>query len=293
MTEELARHEVRGERATIDDLERPGAPGSEVVKRPGDELLAGPRLADDQGRDLAARRLLDLGHELTHRPGPSAQIPQLVPREELHGGALSIGHPDTRVPEGEGGARRDRAARDPDVVDDGAVGRAVVDHLHASGGRLELHVIARHRGIGQDQVVVLRGPDHEGLALGDRALSRVGPFDHLDPEGPHGEMRRGAFDRRRALGHERRLSRLSLSGQREVGECARSGAEASGPSHTVGARTTGCVANPRQLQPNEVGTSAAVSNDRRTAPDRGIGGFDARTNHLHGPVGHTPHRLRR
>ena len=45
VAEQLALHQMLGESAAVDGHQRPRGPGTAVVNRPGNELLAGPRLA--------------------------------------------------------------------------------------------------------------------------------------------------------------------------------------------------------------------------------------------------------
>src|SRR5690606_36300990 len=65
--EELALHELARDRGAVDDDERPALPVRVVVDGAGDELLAGPALALDRDREVAADRLLDEPVVALHR----------------------------------------------------------------------------------------------------------------------------------------------------------------------------------------------------------------------------------
>jgi hypothetical protein len=57
MAEQLALDQRLGERAAVDRDERPVSPFAQLVHVASHDLLAGPGLADDQGRRLAGRDL--------------------------------------------------------------------------------------------------------------------------------------------------------------------------------------------------------------------------------------------
>ena len=77
VAEELALDEPRGEGGAVDLDQRPGGPPAVGVDRPGDQLLAGPRLAGDEHGGVGRRHPADLvehGHQRGDRPTISSKL---------------------------------------------------------------------------------------------------------------------------------------------------------------------------------------------------------------------------
>ena len=71
VAEELALDQRRRERAAVDDDEPAVPPRAALVDSPGDELLAGARLAEQEHRGVGRRDLLDLVHHVAERIAPA------------------------------------------------------------------------------------------------------------------------------------------------------------------------------------------------------------------------------
>src|SRR5262249_27551465 len=73
VAEELALHELGGDRAAVDRYKGPAAPGTALVDHARHELLAGARFAADVHRGLTARHAPDQLAELLHHRGAAEQ----------------------------------------------------------------------------------------------------------------------------------------------------------------------------------------------------------------------------
>src|SRR5262249_28402665 len=132
VTEELARHERRGERAAVDGDERTGGAVSELVKRAGDELLARAGLAEQEDWRLGARDALHLRHEPAHDLRAADEPAERAAVEELERHAVAVADPDAGASEREDGAGRNDGALDADRAGVRAVRRCVIDDEDAA-----------------------------------------------------------------------------------------------------------------------------------------------------------------
>ena len=82
VAEELAPEELAREGAAVHGLEPGAAAAAQPVERGGDELLAGPGLAEDQHRHVVRGHAPDPVEERRHRRAPADQ--PLEPRQWLH-----------------------------------------------------------------------------------------------------------------------------------------------------------------------------------------------------------------
>ena len=82
VAEQLALQQRLGERRTVHGEERSVDAVTALVQRPGDQLLAGSRFADDQHGQPGRRQLLDQVVHLLHRAGRADQVVEAIPQLE-------------------------------------------------------------------------------------------------------------------------------------------------------------------------------------------------------------------
>jgi hypothetical protein len=177
VAEQLALDQVGRDRAAVEHDQLAALARRHLVDRLRHDLLAGPGLALDHDRGRGRRDLLDDRVDLAHL-GVAADEqaePVAVRREDLD---LLL----ARVELDLALASRHRAARlevglaDPDLVDERPVGRVQVDQDVARVLLDDLAVVARHRVVAQDDVVVVHRSDPDLVLveapLGPRIVDR-------------------------------------------------------------------------------------------------------------------------
>jgi len=133
------------------------------VERAGDTFLAAAGLADEEHRHVGSGRALDLREEAAHHVAAAAQARERLPGGERELERLPVGHHDPGVAEDQRGSRRNDPSAQTEISDHRAVGGLEIDDLDALRHASKLEVVARHRAIGEDEIVPARAADREAL----------------------------------------------------------------------------------------------------------------------------------
>jgi hypothetical protein len=162
--EQLALDERGWDGAAVDDHERPAGALAALVEHLRHERLAGAGLALEQQRRLAGRDALEHGEHAPHERARAEEAPELLGGgERLHqllGGDLDRERGATDLhPRARPQVRR----LDAYAVDERAVGRAQVAHVHPERRRRDLAVVSRHQRVAEHEPVAFRRSDGERL----------------------------------------------------------------------------------------------------------------------------------
>jgi hypothetical protein len=213
MPEQLALDQVLGQGPAVEGHhERAAAAGSELVDRPGPELLAGPRLALEQDRDLAVGRELEHREQLAHGQALADQLAEAPARTRGQAQAVGLGlDAQVAVAEPQGGPGPDGRLVYGRALEPSPVFRAEVAHDVARLRGTDLQVPARDPGIDEHEIAARIAADHDRpRAEGQRsAHARALDDDQLDVPGAavgDGVIGVGRGDRRHGRGRVARGS---------------------------------------------------------------------------------------
>ena len=226
VTEELALHQVRGNRAAVDDHERLVAAAAVLDDLGGDELFSGPRLAVDVDGGVGLADARDDLEEPPHRRALPVERPAAQAlADALRGDVGDLPRADDGGPELDPALGRDEiGVADQDAGHPRSVeGPAVFDSPAALAPR-QPKVETRNERILDHDVVARVGADADHLAVDDRfplrRFARLALDEELEPGDRHrrrDRRRRGAAGRvrvteGRGAGHRaRRLRPLPRS----------------------------------------------------------------------------------
>ncbi len=181
--EELALHQVLGDRPAVSDDEGLLHALAHAVDLFGQQLLARAGLAVDQHRGVGPADGAQLGEDGPHLGATAdhrAEALRVVQRHlDLVG---ERGDADQAVPQLQLDAVADGDLAEAQAVDEGAVGAVQVLDLEAARARGDAQVITRHRGVGERQVVGGQRADVDLLGAKGLVLAGVGALDHLQPD---------------------------------------------------------------------------------------------------------------
>ena len=185
VAEQLARDQLVRDRAAVDDDERPLARGGcvrwiasaiaslPVPVSPWSRIVAsvGAAFASSaNSRFIGGGRAEDVAEPVTC---PLAEVDAGVDRLDVHLGVLAETEPRRA---GQHDAADARAA----VL--GAVRRVEIADLDAIATHADLEVVARHRRVGEHEVVVGVGADHRRALVEHVLLALIGPGHDAEPE---------------------------------------------------------------------------------------------------------------
>ncbi len=179
--EELGLDQTRRDRAAIEDDE--GLPSSTalVVDRFCNHVLAGTGFSLEQKSVLGGSDPLELGEELPHPWGRTNRAAKAIGIGLLAFLRLSQrSDGDHAVSETDGKFARNHGVVDTRAAELDAIGRAGIPNANPRRGGFELAVVARHRLVGEHQIVVRCGANAQ-KASGDiesRSRIRTPGHDH-------------------------------------------------------------------------------------------------------------------
>jgi len=181
--EQLGLDERGGDRAAVEDDERPVTTRARVVNGAREQLLARARLPDEQHRFLCGRRDLEAREEGAHDERPPHRLAETrgARQRQL---ARCPGHPQAELPlpHARSDARTEHHLADLKVPDEGAVLAVEIAQDDAVVAEREHAVSARDVGIVDDHGALGAGAHHEGGHLQRRDDLDRGGRDQNDLE---------------------------------------------------------------------------------------------------------------
>ena len=196
MSEELALDQARGDGAAIDDLEGAATALALGVNGAGESVLAGARLASEQDGRRRRGDALEDAEDAPHAQARAHRDPEVVVRARRQHDVFRLdAEEQLHVAGADDRSRLDDGVAHLGRADEGAVRAPLVVHLDPRRTATQHEVPARHRGIVEDERVVLRLADRQ-LGVRGSGKAHHGP---LLPAAEHRDDGAVGRDRRRRL----------------------------------------------------------------------------------------------